>query len=419
MFGMQDKFDEATEKYFQAHVIGAMTLEHLIEKHTGILLSEEQKALLEKQLATSPTSVSFNFSDKQLKAHGFSNEADIKPLLEKAIDEFPKKISEFFGNIDETMDSIVTSVSDNMSDELLESLFEGFSQMLDEQQAAREGVTQYVDEYWAYPLDLMQGLIVMLDESINAFLEKYPDLFNENSAVEVLVRIHAKANQIAKEIHVLLRNGFADGAQARWRTLHELAVISHFVSKYGNDCAARYLEHDLVEEYKSALQHNEYCERLGTPPYSVQDLTILKSEYEKVLKKYGDNFRFDYGWAADALNNRKPNFRDIELDVELDHHRPLFKSASANVHANSTGVLWRLGMPDEMNMLLAGPSQVGIETPAHYTVVSLIQISAALLNFKPTMDGIIVTRTMHKYADRVEEALVVVAEKLREELNTD
>ena len=72
-----------------------------------------------------------------------------------------------------------------------------------------------------------------------------------------------------------------------------------------------------------------------------------------------------------------------------------------------------------MNMLLAGPSQVGIETPAHYTVVSLIQISAALLNFKPTMDGIIVTRTMHKYADRVEEALVVVAEKLREELNTD
>ncbi|EGQ9108636.1 hypothetical protein JG654_17680 [Vibrio cholerae] len=417
MFGMQDKFDEATSEYFQSHKIGAMALESLIEKHTGIVLTKEQKNLIEKQLRVSSSSISLDFSDEQLRICGFASEDEIRPLIKNAVKEFPEKVSDFCANIDETMESIVNSVSDGMSDAVLESLFENFESMLEDQITIRENISQYVEDVWAYPLNLLQGLIVMLDESIGAFLDKYPELYEQNFAVEVLVRIHAKANQVAKEIHLLLRNGFADGSQARWRTLHELAVISHFISKHGNECAERYLEHDLVEAYKSALQHNEYCERLGLTPYSQDDITSLKADYDNLMQKYGDEFRFDYGWSAKALGIKKPNFRDIELSVELDHHRPLFKSASSNVHANSTGVLWRLGMPGEMNMLLAGPSEVGIDIPARYTVVSLIQISVALLTFNPTMDGIVVTQVMNKYADKVENAFGEVASRLHGEQN--
>ena len=44
--------------------------------------------------------------------------------------------------------------------------------------------------------------------------------------VEVQTRLHARACQIAREVLTLLYAGFAEGAMARWRALHELAVLS-------------------------------------------------------------------------------------------------------------------------------------------------------------------------------------------------
>jgi hypothetical protein len=40
--------------------------------------------------------------------------------------------------------------------------------------------------------------------------------------------------QIFNEILVLLKSGYADGANSRWRSLHELAVISFFLLDNNN-----------------------------------------------------------------------------------------------------------------------------------------------------------------------------------------
>ena len=55
----------------------------------------------------------------------------------------------------------------------------------------------------------------------------------------------------------------ADGAMARWRTLDEIAVVSFFVQKHGEDLAERYTVHQHIESWKAAERYNECRERLG------------------------------------------------------------------------------------------------------------------------------------------------------------
>src|SRR3712207_5473713 len=42
---------------------------------------------------------------------------------------------------------------------------------------------------------------------------------------EVLTHLHARACRTASEVLALLKTGHATGAHARWRTLHEIAVV--------------------------------------------------------------------------------------------------------------------------------------------------------------------------------------------------
>lgn len=50
---------------------------------------------------------------------------------------------------------------------------------------------------------------------------------------EALVGLHARACVAASEVSSLLRTGHAAGALARWRTLHECAVISSVIGERG------------------------------------------------------------------------------------------------------------------------------------------------------------------------------------------
>ena len=53
--------------------------------------------------------------------------------------------------------------------------------------------------------------------------------------VRVLLIRLVRACQVTDEIICLLENGFADGAMARWRTLHEIAVVAVVISQHGEN----------------------------------------------------------------------------------------------------------------------------------------------------------------------------------------
>lgn len=80
-----------------------------------------------------------------------------------------------------------------------------------------------------------------------------------------LTLLHARACLVASEVQSLLRSGHAAGAQARWRTLHELAVIAFVLGNHDRDISERFLQHRQVERHKDALHYQQYCEAPGLP----------------------------------------------------------------------------------------------------------------------------------------------------------
>lgn len=88
---------------------------------------------------------------------------------------------------------------------------------------------------WGRAFDFLE---IFLDFSYSIG-SKYNNIYRlsipegKDSVSEVLTRIQARGCQIGNEILTLLRNGYADGAHARWRTLHELTIVAGFISKHG------------------------------------------------------------------------------------------------------------------------------------------------------------------------------------------
>ena len=123
---------------------------------------------------------------------------------------------------------------------------------------------------------------------------------------EALTRLHGRACQITYEVVSLLRAGHADGAMARWRTLHEVSAVARFVVAKRADIGTRYLAHDVIESRKAARGFQAMAARFRHKPLSQRELDRINQAAGTSVAKYGPEFDEEYGWAAHALNNRRP-----------------------------------------------------------------------------------------------------------------
>jgi hypothetical protein len=106
---------------------------------------------------------------------------------------------------------------------------------------------------------------------------------------------------------------------------------------------------------------------------------------------------------------------DIQEAAQIDHLTPYYRMASHNVHANPKGVFFKLGLLDESEILLAGPSNAGLADPGHACALSLNQITSVLLRLNETFDHVIVMKIMYALADEVGDALIAAHQKLVED----
>ena len=230
--------------------------------------------------------------------------------------------------------------------------------------------------------------------------------------VDVLTRLHARCCQIAGEVTALLRAGYADGAMARWRSLHEVAVVLQFIGLHGNSLARRYLDHEAIESWRAADLYMKHCSRLGYAPYSVTELAVIRQHFDAAATKYGKSFTEAYGWASDVLGKKKPDFSDIEKAAGLAHFRPYYKLASHGVHANPKGALFKLGLVSGTNLLAAGPTNYGSADPGQKTALSLNQATAALLMLAPTEERLLVMQVMSELTKEIGNAFVKVQRRI-------
>lgn len=209
----------------------------------------------------------------------------------------------------------------------------------------------------------------------------------------------------------LLEGGFADGAMARWRTLHELSVIATVISDGGEAVAERYVYHQAIEA-KGALDEYLRCyELLGFRPMPVREIASVNRHYDLAIKKFGPEFKSPYGWASDYIGKKKPILHDLETAAGRAAMHS-YKFASLNVHASSRGTFYTLGLLDGQTGQLAGASNVGLSEPGQNTAITLTQVTGLLVRPKARIEEILGLRVLLLLRDRIPAAFVKVEKQI-------
>jgi len=416
MLGLQELFEKTKDDLFSPNKVLTRIFEKELE-NIRLLISNTQRADFEEQFKDLSKGVKIDFSEEQIRNAGFKNEKELQPEIERIFSKLPSKIEKLTSNMDKTMTRIVDEVTDKSVDPVIKTLNLRLKEMNEDQDSLMFSTADSIKAIWGKPLSLLRGFITIVDESTQWYMHRTDDYSQNDLVQELLLRLTAKAVQISNEIYILLGNGYSDGAQARWRSLHELSAISLFISEQGNDVAERYIKHQAIDKYKSAIQYRKYRTRLGSKPVPMNTMSALRKEYDELLEKYGQNYRHGYGWAAEALSLKNPRFLDIESSINLDHHRPYYKAASANIHCDPTGVFESLGALPYENKIIAGASNIGLISPAQSLLISLNIITTTMLMHGNTIDSLVICKVLAKYSKTVEQEFIDVEREIQNSLN--
>jgi hypothetical protein len=154
-----------------------------------------------------------------------------------------------------------------------------------------------------------------------------------------LLGLHARSLKTAAEVRLLAMNGFAAGAEARGRSLHEFAVVGCVIGDASEEIAMRYLAFADVERCGDAESYQENAGALGREPFSESQMTTWKSARDSVIKTYGGGMANSNGWALPLFPARATNpkarvtFAELEALAGMEHFRVIYRLGNHHVHA--------------------------------------------------------------------------------------
>lgn len=263
---------------------------------------------------------------------------------------------------------------------------------------------------WGKAIDLLEIFWHLSIDSGQNLTDEYHKTasVNQDLVFLTLKMLHGRACLVTGEIVTLLRNGYPDGAMARWRTLYEILVISDFIKKHGNDTAQRYLEFEQIEEYQGLEDYQKYAEKLNKKTLSSEELATIEAIIQPLKEKYGKLIRNRYGWAVFDLNlpkNQSPSFKKIVEQSDYSHYYPYYTWASYSIHSNPKGLTLVLGQPRyQKKVILAGPSDAaGIVEPGMITGITILQINLNFLSISVTLPRLIQMKTMSLLEKRIKD----------------
>ena len=163
------------------------------------------------------------------------------------------------------------------------------------------------------------------------------DTFRANRPPEVVqyavTLLLTRVVRVGHEIYALLRAGFPDGANARWRTLYELDVVAHVLRRGNRGTAARYINHRWIMARRARDYVDDGSDRSRE----------IERKCREFCRRYGAVYNSPYGWAAEIckrkLNEGRPQFWHLEKLAGLSGHDVHLPAAHQSVHADSLGSL--------------------------------------------------------------------------------
>jgi uncharacterized protein DUF5677 len=408
---MQEMFESLLHAELSLRRLGLQIIVDRL-RDRGIALTRSQRAALGDRLSnlkSDDLSLAIEITDAQLARSTITDEERNSRKISLDFDA-DRTVS----SLESAIPTIVSGCIERASDLIGKKLKRDAASMLRDRRRERRGFETRLARKWGRAVDLLDTLREIALEAGDDFNTEFrPDAGTAGDFVfEVLTRLHARACQVGSEVITLLRSGHADGAHARWRSLHEIAVVGFFVRAHGNDVAERYILHNAIESYRAALVYQEHCTALGEEPLTEDELARIKVTRDALKARFGEPYGSEYGWAAEALGMKSPRFSDIERNAGLGHLRPYYKLASHNVHANPKGTFFKLGLLPDQEILLAGPSDLGLADPGHGTAISLSQITFTLLTMKPNIDRLVICQILARLEHEVGEVFMAAHRSL-------
>ncbi|MCR5653599.1 MAG: DUF5677 domain-containing protein [Ruminococcus sp.] len=262
--------------------------------------------------------------------------------------------------------------SAGLSESDIQTVFSGIAAM----RADEKRFDVYFDQNWSTAFVTSECFYVLISVAHIAYTDYLGQLSDADKAekkntLTAINELCRRASQQYLEILTLVRNGFSDGAFARWRSMYELSVICSFIHKYGEPVAEKFIEaSDSQDRYDWAMACGEFSEK-------------------KRHVTFGDILKLC----------------DMDAEVWKDN----YTVANQTVHASPQGTFDRLSDRDSQR------SGYGIAAPAIQSANTLALISSMLFSLFPeekTMDKMSLAA---KWLDELTEAYVETHEKLFDE----
>jgi hypothetical protein len=292
--------------------------------------------------------------------------------------------------------------------------------MLEDHARIRDGFEQNLYQRWGCAFDLFEMVRTCCLELGEAFYMEHKSSATADPKLRALTLIHARACLVASEVQALLRTGHAAGAQARWRTLHELAVVALLIGSHDPDTAERFLNHRAVERYKDVICYQRHCEALGYERFSQESEDAMKREHDELVERYGRLYRKDWGWAQSLFPPRhEPKFDHLENLAGLARFRPWYRLGNHAVHGGATGAAHISELYGHGNVMLAGPSNAELADPGAGALDSLYQVTTALVangsSDKPEPLDLVQLKAIAVLADEARSAFLGIHNELKAE----
>lgn len=298
-----------------------------------------------------------------------------------------KEARELSSQVDDLVESTGSILQENLEafeNSILRRMEENWPEQRSREDTELYGFRNRLELRWGVPLNLFRMMLTISRELFDGEVESLSKSRAKSGRIlrEALLGIHARALRTATAVLVLLENGLADDAYARWRTLYELSVMAAFLSERGEKVAERYLAHEAVT-LKKRLD-NELSWGKVIPKGQQQE---IERNYDAVVAAYGKPFKNHYGWAACFIDgNDNPRFVDIEQAIKGKMIAPPYKESSLQVHGGRDGLL---GLSSSYDVMAISHSNLGLDIPLMHSSLCLMQVTSLHLYHSPSRDVVL------------------------------
>lgn len=269
----------------------------------------------------------------------------------------------------------IDKIYNNVLNESIDSTFLKFQELTKEaianNQKRYEQFTNAQHEIWGKCLDFSEMMYEICVEAMDRYCKYCSELEKENPnnvkdkiyTFLTLREISARACQQYLEIFTLIKNGLADGAYARWRSLYELSIISYFINQYGEVVAKSF--------YDSSFNYDE------------KDNEWAKSA--SCFSHYNNSSRVTF----DAIQNN--------CSVVNEDWKKHYRSACKSVHASPISTFGRISIHSDITSNGIGRSIFGIDEPAVQAAVSLDGIITNFFHTFISGDSVLMQMVINKW----------------------